>query len=187
MVCWRHSIAIALVAACKREPSKAEPVATPPAADRIPLVTGAVTIDGELKEPAWNDRALRGVLTDDTGAQARPYSELRLMHDASSLYVGLYAADEDIHSTEQWELALGPRVLHVDATGHADAPDVRAAVDRDGTLDKPDDFDEEWVIEVQVPLASVGPAPVSVRGKRCDTPKDGRERCGQWAKQLALE
>jgi hypothetical protein len=164
-----------------------DPLLAIPAADRIPLASLPITIDGELREPAWNQRALRGVLADASGAQARPYSEIRLLHDAATLYVGLYAADEDIRSTESWELSLGPRMLHVDATGHADAPDVHAAVDRDGTLDQPDDYDEEWVLEVAVPLDGLGASPLAIGAKRCDTPKDGRVRCGEWHRQVGLE
>jgi hypothetical protein len=174
------------VLACKGEPSKVEPLLAPPPGDRIPLANATIAIDGEWKEPAWNQRALRGMLSDDAGGQARPYSEVRLLHGASSLYVGLYAADEDIRSSERWELAIGSRTLHVDATGHADDPEARVAVDRDGTLDHPDDYDEEWVIEVQLPLDTSG-EPLPITAKRCDTPKDGRMRCGQWHAQLRLE
>lgn len=187
MVSWRLSACCALALGCQGAPSKLDPLLGTPAADRVPLVTSPIAIDGEWREPAWNQRALRGVLADAAGAQARPYSEIRLLHDASTLYVGLYAADEDIHSTESWELAIGPRTLHVDATAHTDAPDVRAAVDRDGTLDQPGDYDEEWVLEVAVPLAGLGTPPLAIHAKRCDTPKDGHVRCGEWQRQVELQ
>ena len=175
-----------VLAACRGESSKLDPPAVPPR-DRIPVVSGAIQLDGELAEPAWNQRARRGVLVGDDGQKARPYSEVRLLHDATNLYIALYAADEDIRTTDRWELALGARALHVDAAGKTDAPDVRAGIDRDGTLDKPDDYDEEWVIELAVPLASLGAAPLAVSAKRCDTPKDGHVRCGEWHDKLGLE
>src|SRR5579863_7251121 len=134
---------VALAAACGKH-------APPPKldADVIPRTTVAMTIDGELKEPPWNARSFRAILAGDDGKPARPYSELRLLHDDTTLYVGLYAADEDIRTSDRWTVTIGPRVVHVDAAGHADAPDVRAGIDRDGTLDDSHDYDEEWVIEL---------------------------------------
>jgi hypothetical protein len=165
-----------LLAACKH--AKQEHV--PPRADTIPRISEAITLDGELHEPAWNARAFRAVLSAN-GEQARPYSELRLLHDDKNLYVGLYAADEDIRSTDQWELTVNGRALHYNAAGKGD---FSAGVDRDGTIDKPDDFDEEWVIETAIPLPA---APVAIAAKRCDTLKDGSVRCGEWQGTLALE
>jgi hypothetical protein len=178
----RLSILVVLaVAGCKREPEHGA------AADSIPLVSAPIAIDGELNEPAWNARALRGVLVGDDGAQARPYSEVRLLHDATSLYLGLYAADEDIRSRDHWQLQLGTLPLEIDATGHPSLPDAQVGVDRDGTLDHPDDYDEEWVLEVQLPLADIGAPPYAIDARRCDTPKDGHERCGRWQARLGLE
>ena len=180
--------ACACIAACKRHepPPPAPAPAGPPPADTIPRVAIAFSLDGELHEAPWNERSLRGVFVDG-GEQARPYSEIRLLHDATNLYVGLYAADENIVSTDAWELAVGPRHVRFDAAGHSDAPDVPAGVDRDGTLDAPDDFDEEWVIEAAIPLATLGPPPLAITAKRCDTLKNGERRCGTWQRTLALE
>ena len=58
------------------------------------------------------------------------------------------------------------------------------AVDRDGTLNKLGDNDEEWVVEMAVPLSSLGIAnarpgtrvPFAVR--RCDIGKAGPKACG---------
>ncbi|MGE5185890.1 MAG: hypothetical protein ACM31C_27725, partial [Acidobacteriota bacterium] len=153
----------------------------------IPKLDAPIALDGELHEPAWNARALRGTLAGDDGEQARPYSEVRLLHDGTSLLVGLYAADEDIRTTDTWKLAIGPRSFTIDAAGHASAPDVKTGVDRDGTLDQPSDFDEEWVIEAAVPLASLGAPPLAIEVERCDTPKDGKLRCGRWHARLPLQ
>jgi hypothetical protein len=174
-------------AACQREPSKLDRAAAEPAEDRIPLTDGAIALDGAWHEPAWSSRALRGVLADEAGAQLRPYSEIRLLRDASTLYLGLYAADEDIRPDDRWQVNLGDLAFEVDPMAHATYPVARAAVELDGTLDKPDDYDEEWVLEVAVPLASVGAAPLTLSAHRCDTPKRGPRRCGQWRARVELE
>jgi hypothetical protein len=174
----RFLASLAVLVACKH-PGKAPPVAR---AEGIPRVTSAIRLDGELDEPAWNALAFRAVLAGDDGQQARPYSELRLLHDDTQLYVALYAADENILSTDAWDLEIAGRHYQIDAAGRASVP---TGVDRDGTLDQPDDFDEEWVIEAAVPLPTS--SPVTITAKRCDTPKDGVTRCGQWHRDLALQ
>ncbi|MES1208544.1 MAG: hypothetical protein ABUS79_21605 [Pseudomonadota bacterium] len=63
---------------------------------------------------------------------------------------------------------------------------VKVAVDRDGTLNKIGDNDEEWVVEMAVPLASLGVThphvgtqlPFSVR--RCEVGHGQRHDCGGW-------
>jgi hypothetical protein len=164
-------LTLALVA-CKRHPSKLDRDLSPVAQTRIQL-------DGEWSEPAWNSRAIRGVFTDN-GAQARPYSEIRLLRDETHLFVGFYAADEDIHSDEAFELTSGPFTMQVTAAGKATPAIVRAAVDRDGTIDDSHDDDEEWVVEAAVPLSVLGPSPYPMTAKRCDVTKDGVRHCGSW-------
>ena len=163
MVSLRTS-ALVLLAACKH-PS--------------PLDTTRITIDGEWDEPQWNRDAKRGQFTDGD-ALARPYSEVRLLTDATFVYVGLYAADEDIRSDDRFSVNVGPLDLWFDATGKASDPRVRAAVDRDGTLDRSDDDDEEWVIEASIPRAALPPPPWHVRAARCDVTHAGHRHCGAW-------
>jgi hypothetical protein len=58
------------------------------------------------------------------------------------------------------------------------------AVDRDGTLNQLGDNDEEWVVEMAIPLASIGidaarggeRIPFAIR--RCEVGKNGRGACG---------
>jgi hypothetical protein len=63
---------------------------------------------------------------------------------------------------------------------------VRVAADYDGTVNKVGDFDEEWVVEAAVPLASLslGNAGsitrVSVSVSRCEVAYDGARACGSW-------
>jgi hypothetical protein len=60
------------------------------------------------------------------------------------------------------------------------------AVDKDGTLNQIGDNDEEWVVEMAIPLETIGLAnarpgteiPFAVR--RCDVQKDGPHACGSW-------
>jgi hypothetical protein len=62
------------------------------------------------------------------------------------------------------------------------------AVDRDGTLNKIGDNDEEWVVEMAIPLSSLGLAhakpgtsiPFSVG--RCEIGHDGAHACGSWGR-----
>jgi hypothetical protein len=184
----RTALLLCSLVACKgggrkhEQPPPPAPTAHP---TNIPKVDLHFDLDGELHEPPWNQIAFRAVLTGDDGQQARPYSELRLLHDAKNLYLGLYAADEDIRSTDAWDLVIGTRKLHIDATGKNDGG-LQVGVDRDGSLDHPEDYDEEWVIETAIPLDTIGPPPLAITAARCDTTKDGEKRCGQWKGSLEL-
>jgi len=192
---------------CGKQPSKLDAIVDDPAPGELPRARMPIVIDGDWGEPAWNLQALRGVFTEPdgrgtpagsaaegrggpiAGKQARPYSEVRLLRDDHDLLVALYAADEDIESADTFELTLGSVVLslHPVARLGADAPaGARVGVDLDGTLDHPGDDDEEWVVELALPLSGFAPGPLSVTAKRCDLPKDGRARCGQWSGTVGL-
>ena len=112
MARWLLSVCLgSALAACKEQPSKL----AKPAPGEIGLA-GAIKLDGELDEPTWNAVATRGVFLGPDGKLARPYSEIRLLADADKLYVALYAADEDIESSDAFELQLGALAM----TAHAD-------------------------------------------------------------------
>jgi hypothetical protein len=170
------SALLVMVAACQG-PSKLDAVHLGPRPHT------RIALDGELDEPAWNAVAIRGVFGDG-GAQARPYSEIRILRDETHLFVGLYAADEDIRSTDAFDVTAGPLHAHLTAGGTATPGTVRTAVDRDGTLDDAHDNDEEWVVEAAMPLDELGPAPVAITAERCDTTKSGEHRCGRWTGQI---
>ena len=184
--------ALLLSAQCKREPGSRE-AAAHPARDGVPFRTGAIKLDGEWDEEDWAKRALRGQFVDAEGALARPSSEVRLLHDDTDLIVALYAADEDIEHGDAFDFSAGALSLHVDATGMVTPAiaGVRAAVDYDeGTLDNPGDDDEEWVVELAIPLAALGIVPgghLPVRAARCDVPKDKIRRCAAWSANLTIE
>jgi hypothetical protein len=177
-----------------REPeSHAPPPATRPVAVSpitVPAARAAIPIDGEW-EADWNDRAARFVLHEPGGAaEARPYSEVRLLRDGDALLLGLYAADEEIHSNEAFAVTIGGLSFHATAGGKLEpaVPGAKVAIDVDGTVDHPGDYDEEWKLEISIPLAAIGGEPaarVPFHVARCDTPKDGIERCGAWDGELA--
>jgi hypothetical protein len=184
---------LALLIACGRRhdatPTAAPPQrAAPPAPGVVGRAPGPITIDGEWSEPGWNTHALRGVFLADGGAPARPYSEVRLLADADRLLVALYAADQDITSADAFDLRLGALDLHLAATGAVTPPTagVRAATDRDGTLDQADDRDEEWVVELAIPRAALPRGPLAIDARRCDVTRDAVRRCGAWTGTVAL-
>lgn len=152
--------------------------------DGIPRAHGTIRIDGDWEEPDWVERARRAQFRGDDGQLARPSSEIRWLRDDHDLLVALYAADQNIETRDAFDLSIGSLALHLAATGTVTpaVPGVRAAAGYDeGTLDNPSDDDEEWVVEVAIPLPLVhGDVHVS----RCDVPKDGVRRCGSWSGAL---
>ena len=180
----RIALLCVLVAGCKSHSS--------PPAERIPTTTGELKLDGELGEPDWSTHALRHILAAPDGGQARPFSEASLLHDKDYLYVGLYAADENIQTGEFFDVHIGSLAFHANATGSVtpEIAGVKTSIDRDGTLDDPSNDDEEWVLELAIPLQATGFAPgvgQIVTIQRCDTPKDHIERCGAWSGRVALQ
>jgi hypothetical protein len=63
---------------------------------------------------------------------------------------------------------------------------ARAGTDYDGTLNKIGDFDEEWAVELAIPLAAIGVrAPLAGKRvpfalRRCEVAHDGPRACGSW-------
>jgi hypothetical protein len=181
---------------CRRHeppPPSSAHAAAPTGADRVGRVEGPLTVDGAWREPAWNAHALRAVLLTDpaTGAPptpARPASELRLLADDATLYVGLYAADQDITSADGFDLTVGALTLRVDprAAITPAIPGVTAAADTDGTVDDATDRDEEWVLELAIPRAALPPGRLAIDARRCDLARDQVRRCGRWSGAVTL-
>jgi hypothetical protein len=165
---------LALALACHRT--------SPPPSLVIPHTTGPMKIDGEWDEPDWSKTALRGQFLGSDGALSRPTSEVRLLHDDHDVFVGLYAADDDIRSTDAFDVSIGALKLHVTATGKLDPaiPGVRVAVDSDGSLDDDRNFDEEWLIELAIPREALASRPLAISASRCDTPKHRTQLCAAW-------
>lgn len=76
------------------------------------------------------------------------------------------------------------------ATGRACDPRWQShavvAVDRDGTLNKVGDNDEEWVVEMALPFAALGitnagpGTRLAFSVRRCEVGQAGRHACGSW-------
>ncbi len=168
-------------------------VATTSPALVLPQVAAAIRCDGELDEMAWRTPARTGAFVDATGGEAAPYSDARFLRDDRYLYLALYAADEDIRSSDEFIVELssarGRATLHFTAAGRV-SPTIAGStvsVDLDGTRDEPSNDDEEWVVEAAVPMTAIPfgrDGAVSVRVSRCDTTKDGKRHCGSWSGKL---
>jgi hypothetical protein len=156
---------------------------TPPVDDgthpvlRVPHARASIVLDGDTDDPGWTappGPARTGPFRFASGARARPYSDARMAWGDGQLYVLLYAADEDIRSRgERFRLTFsrGGRSFALDVAPDGQvrgtirdrrgassgwASGVHASREIDGTLDDPRDRDEEWSVELALPLASLG-------------------------------
>lgn len=184
---------IAAIALCSAGAGCARACADEPKAMSVAATKETIALDGELEEAAWKNAARTRAFVDEHGAPARPFSEARFLHDASALYLALYAADENIVAHDDaFSIELGDAKIDVDAAGttHWNGG-MRVGIDCDGTIDDPSDDDEEWVVEAAVPLASIAAAKsgalLPIKLSRCDTVKSGERRCGEFHRALRLE
>jgi hypothetical protein len=176
----------------------------------VPNAGAAMRVDGEVDEVAWQHAARTGAFRCE-GVAVCPFSEARFLWSGEQLYVHLYAADSDIRSAavgregavwlgdhfrltftgpgEQRVLDVSPRGTVTDARRRAEgtfdyAWDAGAQVgtDVDGTIDVPGDEDEEWALELAIPLSSLGLRPaagerIGISVRRCDVPLAGPKQC----------
>jgi hypothetical protein len=149
------------------------------------------------------------------GVPGRPYSDARFVWGDQHLYVALYAADEDIRSVVEshdgplwlgdsfhmvFEREGNERTIDVSPTGTVTDALRRAgglfdyswesgahvSTEVDGTVNLSSDADEEWVIEMAIPLDSLGMTsePGQSTGlsvQRCDAASHGARVCAGWA------
>lgn len=180
----------------------------------VPRAAGEITIDGELEDPGWTASLARTGAFVDGDKPAHPYSDARFVHRDGQLFVVLYAADEDIRIAEAkhddplylsdaFELVFrtprGELLIDVSpggvvtdarrsvggATDFAWESHARVSVDRDGTVDDPSDQDEEWVVEMAIPLDALGLTGesgerVGLTMRRCDRVPNAGRVCGTW-------
>ena len=180
----------------------------------VPRTSTPIKIDGELDEPPWTGNPAR------TGAfPGKPYSDARMLWDDTTMYLALYAADEDIETRTttpdgplwlddafrltfvvkdtEYRVEVSPKCIITDGKGrpssgkmdYAWSSGARVACDTDGTINEPDDMDEEWVVEMALPLESMGierDAPFDLSIERCDTPKKEPRSCTSWKRRLVL-
>jgi hypothetical protein len=149
------------------------------------------------------------------GRRALPYSEARLLWSGDYLYLALYASDQDIQShTDQpdepippgddsfrvvfsrgdveYAIDVTPKALITDGARKGDGAwdlgwnsGAHASREIDGLINDTKSKDEEWAIELAVPLASIG-----LRGERgeniglsigrCDIPFGAPRVCSGW-------
>jgi hypothetical protein len=180
------------------------PLAIPRAAGPI-VIDGHLDEAGWTRRTARTN-----AFTGARGGPGRPYADARLAWDERTLYVALYAADHDVrassathdgplwHAGDEFRLTLvtddGERVLEVSpscvvtdarraaggALDFAWESGARAACDVDGTVNDSKDDDEEWVVELAIPLASLGGGLRAIGVRRCDAERDGARTCTSW-------
>jgi hypothetical protein len=185
---------------------------------RVPHSTAAIELDGEIDDPLWRgELASTGVMPSVDG-QPMTDSTVRLAWKGDRLYVLLYAADSDIHATQTandvplWTedsfriaftlpgdprarvVTVSPLGTVTDAFVRGEDVDVswssgvKLGHDLDGTPNDPRDDDEEWVIEMAIPLASLGlqgkaGERIGFAARRCDAPKGAAKRCAAWGER----
>lgn len=200
--CRRHRFA-------RRSHASSAPLVHVP---RLPQGT-TLELDGELEETPWQGSGRSGAFKIG-GVDAHPYSDARFLWGDGTLYLGLYAADEDIHATlkeadaplwieDAFHVEIGGAAIDVNPLGtitdsRGKPPDfkwqsgAKAGVDMDGTPNDPSDDDEEWVVEMALPLASIGVEPkagsiIPVTIRRCDKPKKAARVCADTTVRLVLD
>jgi hypothetical protein len=127
-----------------------------------------------------------GSFSDDRGMMAFPYSDVRFRVDRNFLYVILYAGDEDIRSRDKFDVVVAPLRFEMGPVLSTAPPEVRIDRDIDGSVDQPGDLDEEWRIELAIPLMLIQTQPARLRVERCDSPRTGGRHCGHFAATLEL-
>lgn len=160
----------------------------------VPHLTGAITLDGDMDDPGWvrpPGPARTGEFRLANGNPARPHTHARLVWGGEYLYMAVLASDEDIRSSDalhvvfsqdgrEYAMSVSPRAL---ITGSIRG--VHASNEIDGTIDAPNNFDEEWSLELAIPFESIGMKGergenIGMSLSRCDTPKDGTRVCAGW-------
>jgi hypothetical protein len=147
----------------------------------------------------------RRLLVRPDGSEGKPYSDVRLSTSDGTLHIVLYASDHDIvtakvpadgplwrgddfhlvitHGTTSFAFDVDPKCTITDgkrdgqgAWNYAWQSGAKATCDTDGTVDQPGDNDEEWVVDLDVPMASMGITEkdrVELAVRRCDVKEVG--------------
>jgi hypothetical protein len=108
--------------------------------------------------------------------------------------------NSDAGRASRYVVAVNPTGVLADGVCPADAIDLgdprcdlrwesgaRVGTDYDGTINKLGDFDEEWAVEMALPLKAIGidphaapPIHVPMTIRRCEMAHDGPRACGLW-------
>jgi hypothetical protein len=184
----------------------------------VPRAQTPIEVDGEFGEAAWT----KGAIFRTGAFGERPYSDARMAWRDGTLYLVLYAADEDLRATDakhdeplwladsfsvafrngdsEYVIDVSPAGVLTDVSRAHGVSDkswesgAKIALDRDGTLNISTDNDEEWVVEMAVPLKSLGLAGtpgerLGITIERCDLSRGSTKRaCAVWGdKKTAIE
>jgi hypothetical protein len=116
------------------------------------------------------------------------------LHDAFSLRLRADTPDAPVFAVD---IAPTGTVTDMQLLGRKADPRweslAKVAMDVDGTVNDPSgEDDEEWVAFIALPWKQVGIRAVAgtrvrLHLQRCDVPKDGKRRCGQWGQGSAGE
>lgn len=176
----------------------------------LPSLSSTIILDGKLQEPAWQQAARTGAFSATDGKPA-PHAEARLAVNGSDLLVALYAADTNIENrnastdgaiwlgdhfqllfqkgTQLVLVDVAPTGAITDARRRGDTPfdfawqsGAKVATDVDGTVNDSRDEDEEWAVELRIPLAAVNldeesNSPTHLTLQHCDVPAANARRC----------
>jgi hypothetical protein len=198
-------------AALSASVARGDPVLRVPHVPGAITLDGDTDDPGWLRAPG---PARTGAYVLPNGKAAIPYSETRLVWGDGYLYLALYASDEDIESRAdqpdgpvrlddafrlvfsrpgvEYEIDVSPRAVIADSIrregGEWDSTwnsGSHASKEMDGTVNNPKDRDEEWAIELAIPLESLGlkGEPGEIIGmslSRCDTLHGAPAVCAGW-------
>ena len=147
----------------------------------------------------------RRIFTRTDGSEAAPYSDVRVAIEGGTLHVVLYASDHDIvtakapadgplwrgddfhlvitHGKDSYAFDVDPKCTITDgkregqgAWNYSWQSGAKATCDTDGTVDQPGDNDEEWVVDLDIPIQSMGITEddrVDLSVRRCDVKEVG--------------
>jgi hypothetical protein len=148
----------------------------------VPHARGNIVLDGDMDDPGWQGSARTHAFFGPDGVSpARPHSEARLVWGDGHLYLGLYAADEDIRAkgTEHDAPVAGDDVFHV--------------VFSDGTVDRVIEVSPSGVVAdgtrptgSNAPLALGWESQAHVSAEHDGTPNDPRDLDEEWVIEMAI-
>jgi hypothetical protein len=135
----------------------------------------------------------------DASGFPQPHTHLQFMADEKNLYVGYYAADEDLRTEprqgdargaqgDRFTLRIGSIELVLNPKGAVQVPPgISVSTRVDGSIDRSTNEDEEWVAEITIPWRQLGSRAredgLRFRALRTDAPKRAPERALAWPKQ----
>jgi hypothetical protein len=166
--------------------------------------------------------AKTGLFTLDDGQPAVPQSQARIVWTSDYVYLALYASDEDVEShvgapdapfaedddafhvvfsqgDTEYAFDVSPNAIITDArragSGAWDTTwnsGVHASRELGATVNDPKNLDEEWEVELAIPIASLNVTGepgenIGVSFRRCDTPKDSARVCAGWSGWLVFQ